>query len=148
MGEYVWTVATVGGKIPHSVFERLDELGLEIGVPDEIPDGKSSLCYQGEFNYGNPEEFMQFCQDHGLPFHVSYAAAPGVFSSGLYFWQPGMETVEGREATDDGEPVLTFSEVHDALAEEQTLLMVYNELKRASGKAVPPLEIEPALAGA
>lgn len=146
MSEMVWTICTVGGKVKPSQLAPLKEFMEEIaetddGTPEDAAADKAHLVFQGMVNYGNPEEFMEFCRDNDLPYHVSYAAAGGVFGSGIYYWQPGMDKPEECDANDDGEPCVRFWQIKKALAEESTLLMLFKEVESATCGAVPALEL-------
>lgn len=155
MSECVWTVCTFGGKVNPQQLAKLKEFIEDIadsddGTPEDAAQDKAHFVFQGQTNYGNPEEFMEFCRENDIPYHVSYAAACGVFGSGIYYWRPGMDKPEECDANDDGEPVASFWKIKKALAEEQTLLTLHEEIALATCEAVPPLELigEPATADA
>jgi len=148
MGEYVWTIAKVGGKISRAAADELNELGID-AIGDDAGDGgvngafeaKSSVFFHGECNYGNPEDFMTFCREHNLTYHVSYAAQPGCFGSGIYFWNPTMAEPKECDADDSGDPVVAYWFLEDALSKGLSLAGVVETLAAAHDKAVPPLEL-------
>jgi hypothetical protein len=144
MGEYVWTMVTIGGKASPEAIEGLKVLAesyFEEGDVQEALTDRTSLTLQGTRNYGNADETEELCQNHGLPYVLSWAAQPGCFESGIHYWRPGMEAAGEVSATDNGNPSIDLSELMKAAEEGKTLADVIEGLAGADPAAIPPLEL-------
>lgn len=134
MGEYVWTTATVGGKISRVDYDSM--------IGGDYFDFEDFYCDSAEFsgtmNYGEcPASLIEFCKDKGLTLRVHRAGASGVFCSSINFWSPTYN-VEDVGSDDDGQPSLTLHELKRELAEGHSLEQIIAEFERLT---VPPLEI-------
>jgi hypothetical protein len=142
MGEYVWTMYTIGGKLPVSKLPELRDL-LSAFEDKENLEGASggSLAAQGQINYGNYDELDGFCQENGLTFHASWAAQPGCFEAGGRYWKPGMSAVQKGFPDDGGEPAITLGQLEIAAKDGKTLESLIAELCLQSSDQVPPFEV-------
>ena len=115
MGEYVWTSIVIGGKLSRKTADKLAEFEEEFeeefedsgDVADAIKQ-KYAVCFQGEVNYGNPEELIDFCQKHKLAYNVCWAAKCGAFGSGMIYWFPDMKEPVEVDADEDSRAVITM----------------------------------------
>lgn len=138
MGEYVWTDINIGGKVSASVAAELREmLDAEFGDAEAEIVG-AHLYAGGERNYGNADEVESFCQEHGLPYVLTWAAASGCFDAGSHAWRPGMEQAAEVSATDDGDPSAPLAYLKHEASKGRTLADIIEELSIGDVSALPP----------
>lgn len=160
MGEYSWAVMSVGGKGSHKLItEELGnaaeasfpggdgDLSVDELIGQALKDG-TAVTFQGECNYGNPTELMDFCRANGLAYHRSWSAVAGAFDAGLEYWTPDMDCPVEESANDDGEPMANLSWLKKELAAGRTLEAVIAELAPADAENVPPLVVDDLVARA
>lgn len=148
MGEQSWVVFKVGGAATKDVWDGLLEL-----CEDRWSEGEDAetlllaakeghvLSFHGEQSWGNCDEEEQYCRQHGLTFHSSYASVPGQYDSGVRYWNP---TDGGNEAdgNDEGEPTIGLAALRDWRDRVGwTLDRVIEELAKADSSRVPPVTI-------
>ena len=98
MGEYVWTSIVIGGKLSRKTADKLAEFEEEF----------DAVCVQGEVNFGNPKELVEFCTKHKLAYNVCWAAKCGAFGSGMIYWFPDMKEPVEVDADEDSRAVITM----------------------------------------
>jgi len=142
MGEYVWTIYTIGGKLPKSRLPELHNLLSNFEDKDFPSKGEPGVIgAQGQMNYGQYDELEKFCRENGLTFHSSWAAQPGCFEAGGRYWKPGMPVVQEGFADDGGEPAITLAQLEMAAKNGKTLESLIAELRLQSSDQVPPFEV-------
>lgn len=155
MGEYTWTIMTIGGKASTKVIEEdlVEAVGENFSsgdgqgelIFDMIADAlgrKTNVTFQGERNFGCADELEAFCQEHGFSYHLSWSAVPGQFDAGLKYWSPGMEDAKEEGANDDGEPIITLSWLKGQEHAGRTIEEVIAEMSPACCSNVPALEAD------
>jgi len=151
MGEYVWTSIVIGGKLSRKTADKLAEFEEEFeeefedsgDVKDAIKQ-KYAVCVQGEVNFGNPKELVEFCTKHKLAYNVCWAAKCGAFGSGMIYWFPDMKEPVEVDADEDCRAVITIRDLQGELKEGKTLAEVVARFDRGDHKKIPPLELKPA----
>lgn len=136
MGEYVWTTVEIGGPITKQNLAKLDELAFV----DPVLVGKEPVLFEGEVNYGNPEEVRDFCREHGLTYRITWACQPGQFDAGIQYWAPGMEKEREIGCDDNGDPVLSLKELKALQKAGATLAAVISAMELLA-LPIPPLTL-------
>lgn len=133
MGEYVHTDITIGGTVSAEVAAELREvLGADF---EEISESGARLYASGQCNYGNADDTEAFCQEHGLPYVLTWASC-GAFDSGMHAWRPGMEAAADFEGDED--PAITLAGLkHDAKA-GKSLADIIEALSIGDASTLPP----------
>jgi hypothetical protein len=147
MGEYVWTIITIGGRIKRRDLPKLQAIIEEYrgeqdsGYTDDfMPTGGEPVLMAGKVNYGAMDtKDEQALTDLNLSWRIHYDACGGEWAGGIQQWTPE----HGRAdclATED-EPVSTLQELRKSLAAGATLADVIAGLARFETD-IPPLFIE------
>lgn len=147
MGEYVWTVANIGGEITMAQAEKIAAL-VEgtFGAPDALPcilaAAASGERYgvTGDVNYGNPEALTDYLTEQGIPYIVTYSAAPGCFGSGGYAFIPG-GCITQFDADDNGCPSITLDGLRQHLAAGLSLEGIIGLMEMCDERNLPPVKL-------
>lgn len=142
MGEYVWTQIVIGGKTTKAIADELEFL-LTDHFHEQAEIVGSHMVASGERNYGNADETEEFCQEHGLPYVLTWAAAGGCFDSGAHAWRPGMDGASDFTATEAGDASVTLAELRRDHEAGVTLAEIIARLAVADSDTLPPFEVEP-----
>jgi hypothetical protein len=144
MGEYVWTSIVIGGKLSRRTADKLAEFEQEFEDSGDVKDAikqSYAVCFQGEVNFGNPDELLTFCRVHKLAYNSSWAAKCGAFGSGMEYWFPDMEEPVQVDADEDCRAVITIRDLQNELKAGKTLAEVVGQFERADHRKIPPLEL-------
>lgn len=151
MGEYVWTVFTIGGKATTETLDRLEEMTSHYedgsGSVREAVEQKETYSVSGECNFGGDEVLEAFLIENQLTYHKAWGARSGVFDAGVEYWRPGMSAPIEVSADDDGEPVISLTKLKQEANKGLNLPDIIDQLEKAQAAAVPPLEWHDLLAG-
>lgn len=142
MGEYVWTQIVIGGKATRAVADELETL-LSDQFHEQAEMVGAHMVASGERNYGNADDVEAFCQEHDLPYVLTWAAAGGCFDSGSHAWRPGMEDAAEFTATEAGDASVTLAELRRDHEAGVTLAEIISRLSVADSDTLPPFEVEP-----
>lgn len=142
MGEYVWTISTIGGKLPRNRVEEFEAIvDFSNGDCDDIEGAiadRRSFTTQGKD--GNPDDLEAFCREHGLAFNISYASKGSLFDSGLKYWFPDMKEPIEVGVDDHGDPIVSIDDLRLEAKKGRTLAEILTAYDRAEPSKIPPLE--------
>ena len=111
MGEYVWTSIVIGGKLSRKTADKLAEFEQEFEDSGDVNDSitrADTVCFQGEVNFGNPDQLITSCRKDKLAYNVCWAAKCGAFGSGMIYWFPDMKEPVEVDADEDSRAVITM----------------------------------------
>jgi hypothetical protein len=151
MAEMTWTTMHIGGALPASKIEELIDLLDCFSDAQEKPDDESdlrdnirenkSLLLQGQVNYGNPEELVNFCQDNKLPYWLHFAHGYE-WDPGIQIWHPDFPKVLECAASEQGyAPVIELAMLRANLKNGSTLADVVGGLEVYTSERCPPMTI-------
>jgi hypothetical protein len=122
------------------VLDDLTRRAAEHGGPVLAP------CFGGhEINYGNLDEIKELCRERGLAYRHHWDAGGG-YTAGNEYWAPGDAHPWESAADQDGDPMLSLSELRAAADRGRTLTQLLADYAFAE-REIPPLELVDAPAG-
>lgn len=147
MGEYVWTIITIGGRIKRRDLPKLQAIvekykgEQDSGYDDDfIPTGGDPVLMAGKVNFGSiHDDHWQVLTDLGLSTRIHYDACGGEWAGGIEQWTPEYGKIE-TIATED-EPVVGLQALRRSMEEGATMADVIAGLARFETE-IPPLVIE------
>ena len=148
MGEYVWTIISIGGRIKRRDLPKLQALienyqgEDDAGYDDDtfLPIGGETVEMRGTVNYGDIGEANEkVLTDLGLAWRIHFDACGGQWAGGVKQWTPEHGLIDTISTED--QPVATISEMQAALEAGATLADVIAGLARFETD-IPPLVIE------
>jgi len=127
-------------------FKALAEFEEEFEDSGDVNDSitrADTVCFQGEVNFGNPDQLITSCRKDKLAYNVCWAAKCGAFGSGMIYWFPDMKEPVEVDADEDCRAVITIRDLQGELKEGKTLAEVVARFDRGDHKKIPPLELKP-----
>jgi hypothetical protein len=151
MVEMTWTTMHIGGSLPASKIDELIALFDVFSDAQEKPDDEAelrdniaankSLLIQGQVNYGNPDELIEFCKDNKLAFWLHFDAGYE-WDPGIQVWHPDFPAIIECAASGQGyAPVIELAMLKENLKNGSTLADVVGGLQVYTSEHCPPMTI-------
>ena len=153
MTEYSPAIIYIGGKLRDDQLDELasaaedDGAGLDWGEDSPSSDeirvrlqpGSQLYLMNDEAPHGELYTLENFCSQHNLSYRRR-SEAYAEYDSEITGWEPGMDTIRHCLANQNGQPVITISNLRRYLQANTELHQVITELTWFEPWELPPFE--------